>query len=120
MDMRSAVIVTVNGDVAVRMQLRRFPLPAVVLHTGQRLERGPLDLLEALTARDAKAAVSLVVDALDAHHQSAVDLGDRGKSRAAEAEPEVAHQDFYESLANCLILRFSHACRNDCGGEVRG
>src|ERR1700691_741275 len=118
--MRGAVVIAIDGDIAVRMQLGVLPLTAVVLHTGQRLERGPLDLLEPFAARDAKAAVSLVVDALDAHHQSAVDLGDRGKSRAAEAEPEVAHQDFYESLANCLILRFSHACRNDCRAEVRG
>src|ERR1700733_1826528 len=111
--MRCAVIVSVYGDVTVRVQFRRLPLAAVVFHTRQGLERSFLDLLEPFAAGDPKASVSLVVDALDAHHQSAVDLGDRGKSGATEAEPEVAHQDFYESLANCLIARFSHACRND-------
>src|SRR5580698_1055164 len=115
--MRSAVVIAVHGDVTVGVQLRRLPLAAVVFDAGQDLERCFLDLLEPLTPRDAEAAVSLVVDALDAHHQRAIDLSDRGKSRAAKAEPEVAHQDFYESLANCLILRFPHARRNDCGGE---
>src|SRR5450631_4326748 len=111
--MRGAVVIAIDGDVTVGVQLRRLPLPAVVFHAGQGLEGGFLDLLEALAAGDTKASVSLVVDALDAHHQGSVDLRDRGKSGATEAEPEVAHQDFYESLANCLILRFSHACRND-------
>jgi hypothetical protein len=47
--------------------------------------------------------MGLIVDALDAHHQRSIDLGDRGKPGATEAEPKVAHQDFYKSLANCLI-----------------
>jgi hypothetical protein len=40
------------------------------------------------------------------------DLGDRGKSRAAEAEPEVAHQVFYKSLE----LEILHDC---CGMHRR-
>ena len=120
MDMRGAVIIAIDGDVTVGVQLRRLPLAAVVLHAGQGLERGFLDLLEPLAARDAKAAVSLVVDALDAHHQRAIDLGDRGKSGATEAEPKVAAEDFDQSLRDRLILGLSHARRNDCRGEVRG
>ncbi len=54
--------------------IRRFRLSQVTLAQGG----------------DAKATVSLVVDALDAHHQGAIDLGDRSKSGATEAEPEVA------------------------------
>src|SRR6267154_2345003 len=111
--MRAAVIVSVHGDVTVGVQLRRLPLAAVILRAGQGLERIFLDLLEPLAAGDTKAAVSLVVDALDAHRQCSIDLGDRGKSGATKAEPEVAHQDFYESLANCLILRLSDTSRND-------
>ena len=64
--------------------------------------------------------MGLVVDALDAHHQRAIDLGDRGKSGATEAEPEVAAKDFDESLADRLILRLSDTSRNDSRGEVRG
>src|ERR1700681_851468 len=108
--MRGAVVVAIDGDVTVGVQLRSLPFPAVVFHAGQGLERSFLDLLEALATGDTKAAVSLVVDALDANHQRSIDLGDRSKPGATEAEPEVAHQDFYESLANCLIL-LSHARR---------
>src|ERR1039457_6961900 len=102
-DMRCAVVIAVHGEVTVGVQLRRLPLPAVVFHTGQRLESGFLDLLEPFTAGDAKATVGLVVDALDAHHQCAIDLGDRRKSGATKAEPEGAGEDFHESLCDCFI-----------------
>ena len=101
------------------MQLRSLPLAAVVFHAGQGLEGGSLDLLEPLAAGDAKASVGLVVDALDADHQCTIDLGDRGKSGATEAEPEVAGEDFHQSLCDGLILGFSDARRNDGCGEVR-
>src|ERR1700677_489140 len=118
--MRSAVIVAIDGDITGGMQVRRLPLAAVVFHARQGFERGSLDLLEPFAAGDAKAAMGLVVDALDADHERPIDLGDRGKSGATEAEAKVADQDFYESLANCLITRFSHASRNDSRGKMRG
>ena len=120
MDVRCAVVVAIDVDVAVGVQLRRLPLPAVVLHAGQRLECGFLDRLEALAARDAKAAVALIVDALDADHERAIDLLDGGESGAPIAEAHVAHQDFDQPFDDRLILRFSETRRNDCGGEVRG
>ena len=65
--------------------------------------------------------MGLVVDALDARHQCSIDLGDRGKSRASGAEPKVAGEDFRDqSLRDSFILGFSHACRNNGCGEVRG
>src|SRR5579863_5255314 len=115
--MRGAVVIAIDGDVTVGMQLRCFPLAAVVLRAGRRFERGSLDLLEPFAAGDTKAAVGLVVDALDAHHQSTIDLGDRGKSGATEAEPEVTGEDFHEPLGDRFITRFSHARRNDCRGK---
>src|ERR1017187_2612764 len=120
MDMRCAVIITVHGEVTVRVQLRRLPLPAVVFHARQGLERGSLDLLEALAARDAKATVGLVVDALDAHHQRSIDLGNRRKSGATKAEPEVAGEDFHESLCDCFIAWAPHTSRNDSRGKMSG
>src|ERR1700731_4490269 len=110
--MRPAVIVAVDGDVAIGVQLRRLPLAAVVLNSRQRLECGFLDLLEPFTSRNAKATVGLLVDALDADHQRAIDLGDRSKSGATKAEAKVATQDFYESFHDCLITGPSHARRN--------
>jgi hypothetical protein len=99
MDMRSAVVIAIDGEVTVGVQLRRFPLAAVVFHTGQGLESGFLDLLEPFAPRDAKAAVGLVVDALDADHERAIDLLDRGKSGATKAEAKVAAKDLDESFA---------------------
>jgi hypothetical protein len=64
--------------------------------------------------------VGLVVDALDAHHQRAIDLGDRRKSGATEAEPEVAGEDFHQSFRDCLIAGPPHACRNNCRGKMCG
>ena len=119
-DMRGAVVVALDGDVAVGVQLRRLPFPAVDFHAGQRLERGFLDRLEALAARDAKAAVASIVDALDAHHQRPIDLGDRGKAGATVAEAQVAHEDFDQSLRDGFILRLSGTRRNDRRGEMRG
>src|SRR5882724_930227 len=118
--MRGAVVIAIDGDVTVGVQLRCLPLPAVVFHTGQRLEGGFLDLLEALAAGDPKAAVGLVVDALDANIERTIDLGDRSKSGATEAEPEVTGEDFHQSLCDGLILRLSHASRNDCRGKMCG
>ena len=118
--MRCAVVIAIDRNVTVGVQLRRLPLPAVVFHTGQRLEGGFLDLLEPLAPGDAKAAVGLVVDALDAHHERAIDLLDRGKSGATEAEAKVAAKDLDESFADSLILRSSDTRRNDSGREVRG
>src|SRR5882672_315482 len=118
--MRGAVVIAIDGDVTVGVQLRRLPFPAVVFHAGQGLERSFLDLLEALAAGDTKASVGLVVDAFDTDHQRTIDLGDRRKSGATKAEPEVAHQDFYESLANCLILWLSDARRDDCRRKMCG
>ena len=117
--MRRTIIVAINGDVAIGVQLRRLPLAAVVLDTRQRFESGSLDLLEPLTAGDAKAAMRLIVDALDAHHQRTIDLRDRSKSRAAEPEAKVPTQDLDQSLDDRLIPRFSHASRNDRRREVR-
>src|ERR1700677_2610179 len=118
--MRGAVVIAIDDEVTVGMQLRRLPLPAVVLHAGQGLERSFLDLLEPLAAGDTKASVSLVVDALDAYHQCAIDLGDGGKSGATKAEPEVATEDFHEPFGDRLILRFSDTSRNDCCGKMCG
>src|SRR6267154_6264893 len=118
--MRGAVVIAIDGDVTVGVQLRRLPFPAVVFHAGQGLERSFLDLLEPLAAGDTKAAVGLVVDALDADHQRTIDLGDRGKSGATEAEPEVAGKDFYQSLRDRLILWPSDTSRNDCRRKMRG
>src|SRR6267154_2472888 len=118
--MRGAVVIAIDGDVTVGVQLRRLPFPTVVFHAGQGLERSFLDLLEALAAGDTKAAVSLVVDALDAHHQRTIDLGDRSKSGTTEAEPEVTGEDFHQSLRDGLILRFSDTSRNDCRGKMCG
>src|SRR5271165_4300765 len=118
--MRCAVIVAVDGDVTVGMQLRRLPLAAVVLDARRSFERGSLDLLEPFAARDTKATVGLVVDALDAHHQCAIDLGDRSKSGVAEAEAKVPTKDFDESLADRLILWLSDTSRNDSRGKMRG
>src|ERR1700722_8164581 len=118
--MRGAVVIAIDGDVTVGVQLRRLPFPAVVLRAGQRFERGSLDLLEALAAGDTKASVGLVVDALDANHQRTIDLGDRSKSGATEAEPEVAGEDFHPSLCDCLIAGPPHACRNDSRGKMCG
>src|ERR1700686_5396215 len=116
--MRSAVVIAIDGDITVGVQLRRLPLAAVVFHTGQRLKGGFLDLLEPLAAGDTKAAVGLVVDALDAHIERAIDLGDRRKSGAAEAEPEVAGEDFHQSFRDRLILWLSDPSRNDCRGKM--
>src|SRR5665213_1292310 len=118
--MRCAVIITVHGEVTVRVQLRRLPLPAIVFRARQGLERGFLDLLEALAARDTKAAMGLVGDALDAHHQRSIDLGDRRKSGATKAEPEVAGEDFHEPFSDRIILRLSDKSRNDCRIKMRG
>src|SRR5712672_1771376 len=118
--MRGAVVVAIDGDVTVGVQLRRLPLAAVILRAGQRFERGPLDLLEPLAAGDTKASVGLVVDAFDTDHQRTIDLGDRGKSGATEAEPEVTGEDFHQSLCDRLILRLSDTSRNDCCGKMCG
>ena len=120
MDVRRVVIVALDGDVAVGVQLGVFPLPAVELDARQRLERDFLDLLEPLATRDAEAAVGLLIDALDAHHQRPIDLGDGGKSRAAEPEAKVAGEDFYQSLDHSLIPWAAHTSRNDGCGEVGG
>src|ERR1700730_16420709 len=100
--MRSAVIIAIDGNVTIRVQLRRLPLAAIVLNRRQSLECGLLDLLEPFASRDAKATVGLLVDALDADHQRAIDLGDRSKSGATKTEAKVATQDFYESFHDCL------------------
>src|ERR1022692_4016417 len=118
--MRGAVVIAIDGDVTIGVQLRRLPLAAVVFHAGQGLERSFLDLLEPLAAGDTKAAVGLVVDAFDAHHQRTIDLGDWGKSGATEAEPEVAGENFDESLCDCLIAGPPYACRNNCRGKMCG
>src|ERR1700728_4103948 len=118
--MRGAVVIAIDGDVTVGVQLRRLPFPAVVFHTGQGLEGGFLDLLEPLAAGDTKASAGLVVDALDAHHQSTIDLGDRGNPGATEADPEVTGEDFPQSLCDGLILRLSDTSRNDCRGKMCG
>src|SRR5580704_19426205 len=118
--MWGAVVIAIDSDVTVGVQLCRLPLAAVVFHTGQRLESGFLDLLEPFAAGDAEAAVRLVVDALDAHHQRAVDLGDRGKSGATEAEAKVAAKDLDEPLADRLIAWPPHTSRNDSRGKMRG
>src|ERR1700704_3175835 len=107
--MRSAVIVAVDGDVAIGVQLRRLPLAAVILNRRQRLECGFLDLLEPFTSRDAKATVGLLVDALDADHQRAIDLGGRSQSGATIPEAKVATQYFYQSFHDCLIAGPPHA-----------
>src|SRR5208283_5396492 len=119
-DMRGAVIIAIDGDITVRMQLRRFPLAAVVLDARQGFESGSLDLLEPFAARDTKAAVGLLVDAFDADHERAIDLGDRSKSGVAEAEAKISAKDFDESLADRLILRLSDTSRNDSRGKMRG
>ncbi len=46
----------------------------------------------------------LVIDPLDTHHQSPVDLGDRGEPRAPEAEPEVAAEDLDQALDDRFTL----------------
>jgi len=71
-DVRGAVVIAIDGDVTVGVQLRCLPLAAVVFHAGQGLERGFLDLLEPLAAGDTKAAVGLIVDALDADVKRAI------------------------------------------------
>ena len=53
--------------------------------------------------------MGLIVDALNADHQRAIDLLDRGKSGAAEAEAKVATEDFDQSLDDRLIS--SHELR---------
>src|ERR1700724_1777667 len=100
--MRSAVVVAVDGDVAIGVQLPRFPLAAVILNRRQSLECGFLDLLEPFPSRDAKATVGLLVDALDADHQRAIELGDGSKPRATKTEAKVATQDFDQSFHDCL------------------
>ena len=80
MDMRRAVVIALHGDEAIGMELRFLPLATIVLGSGQRLECGLLDRLEAFAARDTKATMPLVIDPLDAYHQRSIDLGDGGKS----------------------------------------
>src|SRR5271167_5260331 len=120
MDMRRAVIVAVDGDIAVGVQLRRLPLPAVVLRGWQGFERGFFDFLVPLAAGDAKAAVSLIVDALDADRERAIDLLDRGKSGAAEPEAKVPTQDLHQPFDDRLVLRLSDPRRNDRRTKMRG
>jgi hypothetical protein len=48
-DMRSAVIIAVDGDVTIGVQRRRLPLTAIILNRRQGLECGFLDLLEPFT-----------------------------------------------------------------------
>src|SRR5882757_10820224 len=101
--MRAAVIVAVDGDVAIGVQLPRLPLATVILNRRQSLECAFLDLLEPFPSGDAKATVGLLVDALDADHQRAVDLGDGSKTGATKAEAKVATQDLDQSFHDCLI-----------------
>jgi hypothetical protein len=65
------------------MELGILPLGIVEVGGRQRLERGALELLEALAARDAEARVASLVDAPDALDERLVDLGDRGEPVAA-------------------------------------
>ena len=74
MDVRGAVVVALDIDVAVGVQLGVFPFREVYVPDRQRFERALLHGLEALAARDAKARVTAIVNALDALSQSLVDL----------------------------------------------
>jgi hypothetical protein len=82
MDMRRAVIVALDVHVTVGMQLRVLPLPAVELHLRQRLERGFLDRLEALAARDAEAGVARSLMRSTHSIERWLILRERGEARA--------------------------------------
>src|SRR6185312_14130381 len=73
-DMRGAVVVALDADVTVGVQLRFLPFPAVELALRQRFQRGPLERLEAIAARYAKARMAALIDALDTLIERLVDL----------------------------------------------
>src|ERR1022692_2771348 len=75
-DVWRAVIVALEVDVAVGMELCVLPLPTLHVPDRQGLEGGFLQRLEALAARDAKARMATIVNALDAFGQRPVDLRD--------------------------------------------
>src|SRR5437016_6057082 len=102
-DVRGAVVVALDGDIAVGVQFGFLPVPAVHIPDRQRLEGRFLQRLEALAARDAKARVAPIIDALDTLGQGAVDLRYGREAMAPIAEAHVAHQDFYQSLDDGFI-----------------
>ena len=67
------------------------------------LERGFLHALKALAARDAKARVATIVNALDTLPERSVDLRDRREAPVPIAEAHVAHEDFDQPFDNGLI-----------------
>ena len=73
-DMRGAVVVALDADVTVGVQFCVLPLPAVEVALRQRFQRDSLQRLEALAARDAKARVTPIIDALGAFLERLVDL----------------------------------------------
>ena len=103
-DVRGAVIVALDVDVAVGVQLGVLPFPAVHAPDRQRLECGFLQRLEALAARDAEARVASIIDALDTLAERPVDLAQGSEALAPVAEAHVAHQDFDQSFDDRLYL----------------
>jgi hypothetical protein len=104
MDVRGAVVIPVDVHVAVRVQCRLFPFAAVEVSERQRLERGFLDRLEALAARDPEARVATLIDLLHAVGQCAVDLRQGGEAAPPIAEARVAHEDIDQSLDDGFIV----------------
>ena len=102
-DVRCAVIVAIDADVAVSMQLRFFPLAAVELDLRKRLQRRSFQRFEAIAPRDAEAGVAPIIDPLDALIERLVNLRQRGQPRSSIAEALVAHQQFHTILDQRLI-----------------
>ncbi len=117
-DMRGAVIVALYGEVAIWMQLCLFPFAGGELILRQRFERQFLPRLKALAARDAKTAMTPIIDSLHALGQCLVDLDNRGKSRAPIPKAQVAPQDFHRTFYIRLVLRMARPCRCDGGGKM--
>ena len=81
MDVRGAVVVALDGDVAVGVQLRRPSTPRRRTPRWATALSAAFSIFSKRSRRETpKRRWRLVIDALDAHHQRAVDLGDRGKS----------------------------------------
>ena len=103
-DVRGAVVVAIDVDVAVGMQLGVFHSPPSYSTLGNGLSAA-FSIVSKRSRRETPKRGGAVVDALDALGQRPVDLGEGGEARASIAEAHVAHQDFYQSLDDRFILR---------------
>ena len=114
-DVRCAVVVTVDSDVAVGVELRRLPLPTVIHNARQALQSGSLDLLER-SRRERESGGGLVVDSLT-HTISARLIVDRG-NRERRKRNRKNGKGFLPVLCDCFIARPPHTSGNDSRAKM--